>query len=155
MPTRLPPFVLDADHEVNPELDVDWTLCPGNHEKEQRLREVRNKMVKEMLLQGRSVCFRSSGGSLRPYVHSNDRCTYIPVTDPEEVNLNDIVFCQPQPKDYFYAHIVARKLWHDRDPDEEPQYCSLITNAKGRPNGWCYMKHSYGKLTLVVPDRSW
>ena len=108
MPDRLPPFVLDADHEVNPELDVDWTFCPGN-EKEQRLREVRNKMVKEILLQGKSVCFRSSGGSLRPRVCSNDRCTYVPVTDYSEVGLGDIVFCQPQPKGYFYVHIVVRK----------------------------------------------
>ena len=37
MPDRLP-LVLDADHEVNPKLDVDWTLCPEDEEKEKRLR---------------------------------------------------------------------------------------------------------------------
>ena len=89
MPDRLPPFVLDADHDghdVNPKLNFDWTLWPEDQEKEQRLRNVRNEMVKEKLLLAISACFRSSRGSLRPYVHSNDRCTYVPVTDPEEVN---------------------------------------------------------------------
>ena len=155
MPDRLPPFVLDADHEVNPKLDVDWTLCPEDEEKEKRFREVRNEMLKEKLLEGKSVCFRSSGGSLRPRVYSNDRCTYVPVKHHSEVQLDHIVFCQPQPRGYFYAHIVARTWWYDDDPNDEPQYCFKIANAKGRPNGWCYMKHIYGKLTLVVPDRSW
>ena len=77
----MPPFVLEADHDVNPELDIDWTLCPGDFEKEKRLRDVRNEMVKEKLLEGKSVCFRSSGGSLRPRVYSNDRCTYAPITE--------------------------------------------------------------------------
>ena len=87
-----------------------------------------------------------------PKVYSNDRCTYAPVTEACEVNFEDIVFCQPQPKNGYYAHGVVRKWWYDEDPGDEPQWCFKIANMQGRPNGWCYMKHIYGKLTLIVHD---
>ena len=89
-----------------------------------------------MLLQGKEVAFRSSGNSLKPRVCSNDRCTYVPVRDASEVEFGDIVFCQPQPKGYFYAHIVARKWWYDKDPKTDPQFCFRIESAKGKYNGW-------------------
>lgn len=59
MPTRKPPFVLKDKHEVRSagaELDVDWTLCPEDKAMEFRLREVRNKLLKERLLAGDTVC---------------------------------------------------------------------------------------------------
>ena len=113
MPIRLPPFVLEHDplHRVNPLFDVDWTLCPRDERKEQRLRDVRSKLVKDMLLQCKEVAFRSSGNSLKPRVCSKDRCMYVPVRDASEVEFDDIVLFQPQPKGYFNAHIVASKWW--------------------------------------------
>ena len=82
MPNRLLPFVLERGHEVRPELDVDGTLCPEDCQPDYRLKDVRNKMIKEHLLSGKNVCFRSSGGSLRPRVYSNDNDHRI--TDEEQ-----------------------------------------------------------------------
>ena len=106
-PNRLPPFVLNWSHEITPELDVDWTLCPGDSAKELRLREVRNEMIKEQLQLGKPVIYRSSGWSLYPRVWPNDQCTYEPVTSADEVQEDDIVFCQVQPGDRFYGHLVS------------------------------------------------
>ena len=144
MPTRLPPFVLEGAHEVTPELDVDWTLCPEDWEKELRLRHQRNLLIKEKLLEGKSVCFRSSGNSLAPRVCSNDQATYEPVTNEKEVQVDDIVFCEVQPNDRFYAHIVKRKEWC------RGEWIFTISNIQGRPNGWCAMRHIYGKMTQCV-----
>ena len=47
-----PPFVFNWSHELTPELDVDWTLCPQDLAKELALREMRNTMLKEGLLRG-------------------------------------------------------------------------------------------------------
>ena len=74
--------VLEGWHEVavNGAQDVDWTVCEdgdGDWEKEQRLRELRDEMIKEQT--GRSACYRScnavSAGkrSLWPRVSSNDK----------------------------------------------------------------------------------
>ena len=75
--------MLNHPHEVTPELDVDWTLCPHAWNLEQRLREVRDRSVKEELLKHKPVIYRSSGWSLYPYVSSGDQCTFHPVTDPQ------------------------------------------------------------------------
>ncbi len=152
MPTRMPPFVLEGVHEVRPELDVDWTLCPEDWNTELRLRKVRTEMVKEKLLAGKSVCFRSSGNSLWPRVHSNDLVTYTPVTKPEEVQVDDIVFCEVQPGDRFFAHVVKRKEWWDwrecgNTPEQGGEWFFTISNIRGRCNGWCAMKHIYGRMT--------
>ena len=97
---RRPPFVLNWSHEITPELDVDWTLS-DDWAKELRLREVRNEMIKKQLQLGRPVIYRSSGWSLYPRVWPNDQCTYEPVTSADEVQEDDIVFCQVQPGDRF------------------------------------------------------
>ena len=148
MPARLPPFVLEGPHEVKPELDVDWTRCPEDWEQELRLRKVRNEMIKEKLLAGKTVCFRSSGGSLRPRVRSNDQTTFEPVTIVEQVQVDDIVFCEVQPGDRFYAHLVKRKEFIAEW--EGGAWVFTISNIWGRENGWCTMKHIYGKLTQCV-----
>ena len=64
-PDRLPPFVLESPHEAKPELDVDWTLVPGNHPMELRLRQVRNELIKDALLNGRHVCYEA-----KPELHT-------------------------------------------------------------------------------------
>ena len=67
MPTRKPPFALKYKHEVRStgaEMDVGWALCPEDQVLEFRLREVRNKLLKENLLAGDTVRNRSSGWSL-------------------------------------------------------------------------------------------
>ena len=143
MPERVPPHVLNYRHEITQELDVDWTLCPEDPAKELRLRAVRNEMLKEQLQRGNPVIYRSSGWSLYPRVRSNDRCSYEPVTSAHEVHQDDIVFCQVQPGDRFYGHLVSRKWF------EEDEWWFNISNAHGRENGWCSIKNIYGRLIRV------
>ena len=88
------------------------------------------------------MCYRQSGWSLWPRVRSNDLCTYEPVTDERRVQEQDIVFCEVQPYNRFYVHLVNKKEW---DFDHS-QYKFTITNIKGRENGYCFMRHIYGRL---------
>ena len=142
-PTRVPPLVSNWSHEITPELDVDWTLCPEDSAKELRMRAVRNVMIKEQLQLGKPVIYRSSGWSLYPRVWSNDLCTYEPVTSIYQANVNDIVFCEVQPGDRFYAHLVSRRWF------QNGEWYFTITNLKGWSNGWCSLKHIYGRLIRV------
>ena len=127
------------------DLDYDWTLS-RDWNKEKPLRDERNQIIKKMLLAGKTVAYRQSGWSMHPKIHSNDLCSYLPVRFDESVNEGDTVFCQPQPNDYFYAHIVKEKDW-DR---ANHCYRYWISNLKGRINGWCHLKHIYGKLVQVI-----
>ena len=146
MPDRLPPFILSADFEVRPSLDVDWTLCPEDWAKELRHRLVRNTMIKEALLDGKAIKYRSSGWSLYPKVHSNDECTYAPfLQDEQDIEEGDIVFCEVQPGDRFYAHFVKAKWWDD----VYQGWYFTISNLSGRENGWCGVQHIYGRLVHV------
>ena len=97
-------------------------------------------MVKAELQNCNTVAFRSSGNSLDPRVCSGDSCTYQPVANAAEIQLNDIVFCEVQPGNRFYAHIV-KKI-----EDWEGRRRFTIANYAGRENGWCYSEHIYGKL---------
>jgi hypothetical protein len=99
-------------------------------------------LIKYNLLAGNNACYRSSGWSLHPRVWPNDLTTYAPVTSADQVHEKDIVFCQVQPGDRFYAHLVKRKEWHH----SREEWVFTISNAKGRENGWCYMRHIYGQL---------
>ena len=62
------------------------------------------------------------------------------MTSADDVNDNDIVFCQVQPGDRFYGHLVSRKWFQDGE------WYFTISNLKGRSNGWCAIKHMYGRL---------
>ena len=143
-PARPTPVVVYASHEVRPEQDVDQTFHPNWHT-EQRRREERNIELKRMLLAGSDVAYRSSGRSLEPRVMEGSRCTYEPVTSVDQVFMNDIVFCEVQDGDRFYAHLVKSKDWHVWDEC----FYFWISSLKGRTNGWCHIKHIYGKLTNV------
>ena len=126
-------------------MGVDWTLCPQHKQMEYRLREVRNKLLKEKLLAGDTVCYRSSGWSLWPRVSSGDMTTYRPVRSVEQVNIDDIVFCEVQPGSRFYAHLVKEKWW---DAWEE-KYKFTISNINGFENGHCHIEHIHGILIDV------
>ena len=98
-----------------------------------------------MLLKGHTVAYRSSGNSLQPMVASGDRCVYTPVKLDSEVAVRDVVFCEVQDGDRFYAHLVSKKEWNQWDEC----FYFWISNLKGRTNGWCHIKHIYGKLIDV------
>ena len=84
-PTRLPPLLFESPHEAAPSFHEDWTIVPGSRydpeawEKELRLRDVRNKMIREQLAEGRAVFYKSSGNSMWPLVQSEDACTFHPI----------------------------------------------------------------------------
>jgi hypothetical protein len=148
MPDRLPPFVLEGPHEVRPDLDVDWTLS-DNWDLELQRREERNQLIKDKLLAGRAACYRSSGWSLYPRVHNNDLCTYEPVTSADQVEQNDIVFCEVMPRRRFYAHLVLRKEWGGEQWGMD-EWFFTISNIKGRENGWTTIDNIYGRLVQVT-----
>ena len=113
---------------------------------ELRRREERNLLIKGNLQAGKSVCYRSSGWSLYPHVWANDQTTYEPVTSADQLRVHDIVFCEVQPGDRFYAHYVKHKYWVWTEGELNGEWYFTISNAKGRENGWCRIEHIYGRL---------
>ena len=127
---------------MHPSEEVDWTVV-SDWDEEQRLRFVRNCMVRDMLKSGRSVQFRSSGDSLYPMVRSGDVTMWEPVTDHSILVVGDVVFCAVQPNDRFYGHMIHEVCyWWDGS------IYWKIGNMKtpARINGWCYPEHIFGKL---------
>ena len=172
-PTRRPPFLFESPHEAAPSFHEDWTIVPGSRfdpeawEKELRLRDVRNKMIREQLAEGRAVCYQSTGKSMWPLVQSEDACTFHPIQavtagdgmhgiqkEASELSVGDIVFCRVQESQQYYAHIILVKdEWGPRGGyRNEPKY--WIGNIKGRINGWCHREHIFGVLVSVQKFRS-
>ena len=63
-----------------------------------------------------------------------------------QVQVNDIAFCQVQPREFYYAHIVQTKRY---DPNRG-EYVFSIGNIAGRLNGHCFLDTIYGKLVQVL-----
>ena len=161
-PTRRLPVVFESPHEASHELHEDWTVVPGsNHDPEKwarelRRREARNLLIRDKLDAGRDVWYRSSGSSMWPLVQSDDACTFRPIQavtakggtdtiekEASEIGVGDIVFCQVQPSQHHYAHIVLSV----DDHHQEPTY--WIGNIERRENGWCLREHIFGILVHV------
>ena len=87
-------------------------------------------MIKTQLQAGVSVCYRSSGWSLRPRVRSNDQATYEPVTSADLVQVDDIVSCEVPLANRFYAHLVKRKEWRSGN------LLFTISSMRGWDSGW-------------------
>ena len=136
---------MEGRHDASLVVDFDWTLVGGNWDEEWKRTEERNEFIKAKLLVCTSASYRSSGWSLYPRVHQNDCCTNAPVTSPDEVKQDDIVFWQVQRGDRFYAHLVKTKQWDD----DHAQWEFIISNISGRANGWCHINHIYGRLVSV------
>ena len=122
-------------HEVRPPYDLDT-------DRELEFREARNQSIKAQLLEGKTVAYHQSGWSLYPRASKNDLCCYVPVRFDESVDEGDIVFCEVQPEGHFYAHLVQTKQW----AVGLRRWIYGISDLKGRRNGWCEIKHIYGKL---------
>ena len=90
---------------------------------------MRSELIKTQLQAGISVCYRSSGWSLCPRVRSNDQTTYEPVTSADMVQVDDIVSCEVQPANRFYAHLLKRKEWCSGN------WLFTISNMMGWENG--------------------
>ena len=139
--------MLFGAHEVHPKDEIDWTQNAdlGN---EMKLRLVRNAMIKEMLVGGRTVQYRSTGDSLKPRVRSNDVTMWEPVKDHSLLKVGDIVFCVVQEGDRFYGHAI-----HEIGTWTNGKTYWMIGNLKNPPhiNGWCYAEHIFGRLMEVSP----
>jgi len=163
-PTRLPDLILQSPGESAPSFHEDWTrvegsdIDPDKWEQELRLRDSRNRLIHKYLGDGRSVFYKSSGNSMWPLVQSDDACTFHPIQavtamdgqhavnkQASEIGVGDIVFCQVQRSQCYYAHIVL-SIEHDYHA-KEPKY--WIGNIQKKVNGWCFREHIYGILVKV------
>ena len=167
MPSRMPPCLAETFHQLTPTMDVDWTTEGApDWETELRRREERNILIRDMLKEGRTVVYRSSGNSLWPRVKSGWNCKFGPVTDASQVSVGDIVFCRILRRGYYYAHIVKEKWWDDRDewldavwPNDGGRggwkftICNITTytNGYGPVNGQTDMDNLWGKLLEAKP----
>ena len=129
--------VVDTSAASASSADAAW-------ETEMHLRHTRNILIKQQLQKGQGVQYRSSGWSLWPKVHSGDLCLYEPVLDPDKLKLDDVVFCEVQPGNRFFAHLVSDITW-----SRGVRYFT-ISNIKGKENGWCRDEHIYGRLIQVI-----
>ena len=144
MPTPPVPHRIFEAHECHPKEDIDWTQLSGCLEEEYRLREVRNEMMRDLLQKGTPVQFRSFGNSLKPDVYSGDCCIIDPIKDCGLLTVGNIVFCQVQPRNLYYAHkILELDEW-------EGERCFWIGNNSNHYNGWCYACHIFGRMTEVI-----
>ena len=113
-------------------------------------------MCKALLLNKQSVKFRSSGNSLWPRVWSGDCCMYEPIEDHNRLAVGDIVFCQVQEGDRYFAHKILRIGEYQLSEAESYQFgvvykrVFIIGNQSGWENGWCFDEHIYGLLVAVV-----
>ena len=127
-------------------------------ELELRLRDSRNRLIREYLIEGRSVFYRCSGNSMWPLIQSDDACTFHPIQavtakdcihavqkEASEICKGDIVFCQVQPSQQYFAHIVldVEESWYHN----EPKY--WIGNIQRYCNGLCLREHIFGILVDV------
>ena len=143
------PFILTGCHEAAPALSNDWTKVDrsssnrdwwGNREwgkfkVELQARDVRNQIILEKLKAGRPVWYTSTGDSMWPLVHSGDGCGFHPVVTAAtatdfipvtEIRRGDIVFCEVQPSEQLFAHIVLRVEW------DQSRYKYWIGNIEQR-----------------------
>ena len=120
-PTRLPDLVLSSQHEATPRFHVDWTQCPEDWEKELRLRDSRNRLIRENFDAGKSVFYTSSGNSMWPLIQSGGAILLHPIRavtakdgvhamqkDESTVQVGGVVFCQFQRSNCYYAHLVLQ-----------------------------------------------
>jgi len=90
----------------------------------------------ELLSQGKPIITSEKGNSMSPRILSGQKHELTPCT-LDDIIVNDIVYCKVHGR--FYTHLVKAK---------DPLKGVLISNMKGRINGWT--KNVYGKVTKVL-----
>ena len=170
MPKRYPPgldiyIVGSVRHEGD---DVDQTKFNRdgtrntNYDIELKRRHERDLAIEHTLKRGRSAEYRSSGNSLLGAgVESGNMCRYIPIEAvrfPKDesgfessLKERDIVFCQVQPSNKFFAHMIHRIQWWI--PDQRYYYVISGSARGAHANGWCYIDTIYGLMTHTGPTR--
>jgi hypothetical protein len=94
-----------------------------------------NEKVKR-LLAGETIISKERGNSMLPLIKSKQPVKLKPITW-EEVKKGDIVYCKV--KGNLYTHLVKAV---------DPKKGCLISNNKGRINGWT--KQVYGKVIEIL-----
>ena len=171
-PTRCPPdvilerphhpdVILEHPHRGEPAFQIaggtryDNNMCQLEHSSRQR----RNLKIRDNLLSGKPVIYKSLGDSTWPLIQSGDTCKFWPILavtakggrkysieeTKTDINVGDVVFCQVQPCEHFYAHFVHEI--HRPCPKSKLRY--QIGNIQGHINGWCNREHIYGILHSV------
>ena len=145
MPTRPVPMIVFQAHEIHPSQEVDWTLGRGE-DAEMKLRGIRNSMIKDLLVSKRSVQYRASGGSLKPWVYPGDVTVWEPIADHASLVVGDVVFCAVQPGDRIYGHMI-----HEIGDWYGATFWRIGNLHKPHPriNGWCHAEHIFGRLMEV------
>lgn len=92
-----------------------------------------------MLLAGNTITFRPRGNSMVGRIRSGQLCTVEPVTDPQQVKVNDIVLCRVAGNDYLH---IVKAVANGR---------FQIGNNRGHINGWIGPNALYG-LCIKVED---
>ena len=104
-------YVVSAHIDAPDQFKKDWTDT-DNDDLWRFLTEKRYDMMKELLYNGTPVQFPSGGRSLEPLVYSGDTCFLWPVVPgTTSIEPGDIVFCEVQPNDRFYCHLVWKKAF--------------------------------------------
>ncbi len=96
---------------------------------------------KARLKNGENVKFREAGNSMVPKIYSRQECEYTPVTSPDQVEEDDIVWCKV--KGNHYTHLVHAKK---RKGDA---WRFQIGNNHGGVNGWIGIENIFAKVVAV------
>ena len=129
------------------ELCVDWTDVE-DMATWRWLLEKRHRMSKELLTQGKIVKLTSKGKSLEPLMYSGATFELRPMGGGYTVKPGDIVFCEVQPGNRHYIHLVWYIEEHlDRKYDVWKKKYHIGNNKEGTKsnyNGWCYADKIFG-----------
>ncbi len=88
------------------------------------------------LSMGRRIISKEPGNSMLPLIKSRQPVEIIPITI-EDVEVGNIVYCKVHGK--YYTHLVKAK---------DTKKGLLISNNKGRENGWT--RQVYGKVVKIL-----
>jgi hypothetical protein len=89
------------------------------------------------LQEGETVQFRPRGNSMAGKIESGQLCTVVPVDDPSELAVGDIVLCKVNGSQYI--HLIKAI--------QGPRF--QIGNNRGRVNGWITANSIYGKCIRI------
>lgn len=96
---------------------------------------------KARLSNGENVKFREKGNSMVPKIHSREECEYTPVTNPNQIEKGDIVWCKV--KGNHFTHLVLAKK------QEGDGWRFKIGSNKGGVNGWIGIENIFAKVVAV------
>ena len=101
------------------------------------------------LLEGKTIQFRPTGGSMRGKIESGQLCTLIPICADTSLSIGDIVLCRVKGSVYLHLIKSIQNIQQTREDEVITWIEYLIGNNKGRINGWVTRNTIYGKCIKV------